>query len=189
MTTDEPHLAGLMSAAQSGDTEAYERLLEAVTPLIRRVVWRQRAFLGPDGIEDLVQEILLSVHAVRATYDTGRPFMPWLLAIVRNRLADGARRHARTSAHEINVGDLDVTFSPDFTNSEDESYRDRQALQRAVVALPATQRQAIELLKLREMSLKEAAAAGQTTVGALKVATHRAMAALRQTLTRAPTKK
>jgi RNA polymerase sigma-70 factor (ECF subfamily) len=48
-----------------------------------------------------------------------------------------------------------------------------------VSALPDGQRQAIELLKLEELSLKEAAEVSGTSVGALKVATHRAMAALR----------
>ena len=38
------------------------------------------------------------------------------------------------------------------------------------------------MLKLREMSLEEAAAASGTSVGALKVATHRAMDALRRKL-------
>ena len=38
------------------------------------------------------------------------------------------------------------------------------------------------MLKLREMSLKEAAAASGTSVSALKVSVHRAVAALRKTL-------
>ena len=56
------------------------------------------------------------------------------------------------------------------------------ALKEAIDDLPAGQRSAIEMLKLREMSLKEAAAASGTSVGALKVATHRAMDALRRKL-------
>ena len=55
-------------------------------------------------------------------------------------------------------------------------------LKDAVGALPPGQRQAIELLKLRELSLKEAAAATGVSSGALKVATHRAMTALRRIL-------
>ena len=180
--TNDARLVELMAAAQTGDKEAYEQLLESVTPMLRRVVRRQRAFLGADEVEDLVQEILLSVHVARTTYDPGRPFTPWLLAITRNRLADGARRHARTAAHEIAVDDLDVTFSADDTNPLYEGFGDPEALRQAIQALPAGQRQAIELLKLREMSLKEAAAASGTTVGALKVATHRAMFALRRLL-------
>ena len=52
----------------------------------------------------------------------------------------------------------------------------------AIQELPAGQRSAIELLKLQEMSLKEAAAATGTSVGALKVSTFRAMDALRRRL-------
>jgi RNA polymerase sigma-70 factor (ECF subfamily) len=146
----------------------------------------QRKFLRTEDVEDLVQDILLSLHAVRATYDPRRPFMPWLMAIARNRLADGARRYARRAAHEVPVEALPVTFSDEGTNRDDGGYRDAEALKRAIRGLPAGQRDAIEMLKLREMSLKEAAAASGTSVGALKVAVHRAMATLRKTLIREP---
>jgi RNA polymerase sigma-70 factor (ECF subfamily) len=52
-----------------------------------------------------------------------------------------------------------------------------------VQSLPRKQRDAIELVKLRELSLKEAAAVTGMSIGALKVATHRAVAALRRVLT------
>src|SRR5262245_9903791 len=101
------HLAALMRAAQSGDAGAYTGLLAEIAPRIRRVVRSQRRFLSNEDIEDLVQEVLLSMHAVRATYDPDRPFMPWLMAITRNRLADSARRHARR-AREMLVEDMPV---------------------------------------------------------------------------------
>ena len=183
---DDAHLSELMRAAQTGDSESYERLLTTIAPVLRRVIQRHRGFLGAGDVEDLVQDVLLSLHAVRATYNPARPFIPWLLAIARNRLADGARRHARTSAHEMAVDDLDVTFAAEVTKSLDERYRDAEALHHAIGALPTGQRQAIELLKLQEMSLKEAAAASGTTVGALKVATHRAMITLRRLLVHRP---
>jgi RNA polymerase sigma-70 factor (ECF subfamily) len=172
----------LMQAAQAGDTGAYARLLDEITPRIRQIVRRQRRFLQSEDIEDLVQDILLSVHAVRATYDAKRPFMPWLLAITRNRLADGARRYARGAAREVHVEDMAVTFADNSANTSVDSYADLHELKQAISALPPMQRDAIQLLKLGEMSLKEAAVAGNTTVGALKVATHRAMAALRKML-------
>ena len=173
-----------MHAAQQGDAAAYHRLLCTVTPRIRQIVARRRGFAGPEDVEDLVQDVLLSLHAVRATYDPSRPFMPWLLAIVRNRLADGARRHGRTSAREVPVDDADVTFVARATNSTLYTLDDLEALDHAVQVLPAGQRQAIELLKLQELSLKEAATLSGATIGALKVATHRAIAALRKTLRR-----
>jgi len=172
----------LMRAAQAGNSREYLLLLEEITPRIRRVVRSRRAFLQIEDIEDLVQDILVSVHAVRASYDPDRPFVPWLLAIVRNRLADGARRHARSTAHEIQVENLAVTFTEEPANPNMDTYGDVEELREAITRLPPIQRDAIQMLKLDEMSLKEAAVASGTTVGALKVATHRAMSALRKML-------
>lgn len=178
--TDE-QLSQLMRAAQAGDAVAYTALLEAIVPRVRQVVGGRRHFAGPQEVDDLVQDVLLSVHAVRATYDPSRPFGPWLAAIIRNRLADGARRYARRSA-EITVENLDVTFAGPPAKTSEEDYGDPQALLQAIGRLPPGQRQAVELMKLRGMSLKEAAAATGLSIAALKVATHRAMASLRRAL-------
>jgi RNA polymerase sigma-70 factor (ECF subfamily) len=181
-STPDSHFSDLMRAAQTGDGHAYARLLEEITPRIRRVVRSQRSFLQAADIEDLVQDVLLSVHAVRATYNPERPFVPWLLAITRNRLVDGARRHARSTAHETHIENLAVTFAGGSTNTEADRYGDLEELKEAIRTLPPVQRDAIQMLKLGEMSLKEAAGASHTSVGALKVATHRAMTALRKIL-------
>ena len=169
-----------MGAAQQGDGLAYTSLLEAIAPRVRRVVGRRRHFAGTQEVEDLVQEVLLSVHKVRATYDPSRPFGPWLNAIVRNRLADGARRHARHS-REIAVDNLDVTFAHRAANtSEGTCAADPQALRQAIRGLPPGQQQAIELMKLRGLSLREASDVTGLSIAALKVATYRAMASLRR---------
>jgi len=173
-----------MGAAQTGDGAAYAELLWRVAPLLRRLVRRRRSWLRAEDVEDLVQDVLLSLHAVRATYNPARPFMPWLLAITRNRLADGARAYARRAAHEVSLENPEVTFPVTGPNNTGVVYDDREALVRAVQALPAGQRRAVEMLKLREMSLKEAAAASGTSIAALKVAVHRGMGTLRRSLKR-----
>jgi len=175
-------LGDLMRAAQGGDGASYRELLREITPRIRQIIRRQRGFAGTAEVEDLVQDVLLSVHAVRATYDPSRAFLPWLFAIVRNRLADAARHYARRRAHETLVADLDVTFADVATNTPDEAVEDLEVLAQAIRGLPAGQRQAIELLKLREMSLKEASVVTGSSVSALKVASHRAMLSLRRIL-------
>jgi RNA polymerase sigma-70 factor (ECF subfamily) len=177
-------LGQLMAAAQRGDSEAYSALLRWIAPEVRRIVRQRRRFFGDDRIEDIVQDVLLSVHAVRSTYDPSRPFLPWLRAITHNRLVDAARRHARGAAHELAVDDLDVTFSAEAANSRSESSFEAESLSAAIDALPSAQRDAIRMVKLQEMSLREAAAASGTTVGALKVAIHRAMKTLRKRLGR-----
>ena len=175
-------LAELMRAAQAGDSGAYRQLLNNIVPRLRHLIRKRRPFLSAADIEDLVQDVLLSLHAVHATYDPQRPFMPWLLAIVHNRTADGARRYARRSSHEVQVAELPVTFSADGENYSADGYGDPEALRQAVAGLPKRQRDAIEMLKLRELSLKEASAQTGVSVTALKVSVHRGMAALRKAL-------
>lgn len=177
-------LGSLMRLAQDGDGNAYMRLLAEVTPLLRRVIHQQRSFLQASDIEDIVQDTLISLHSVRATYDPARPFTPWLMAIARNRLVDAARRYGRLSAHEVSVPEYPETFSEEPTNNVDGVYGDPEALKEAIKQLPPGQRRAVEMLKLREMSLKEASAASGMGVAALKVAVHRGMKALRKTLSK-----
>lgn len=183
MNPDDARLAALMRAAQEGDSAAYVALLGDVASLLRRVVGARRNYLTEADQEDIVQEILLGVHTARTTFDPARPFLPWLMAIAHNRMADAARRYHRHAAREETLDDADVTFSTEATNAIADGPGDPEALRRAIEDLPHTQRQAITLLKLRDMSLREASDATGLSIGALKVATHRAMAALRRRLT------
>ena len=172
----------LMIAANAGDPEAYAQLLHGLTPLIRGLVAEDRGFVGVNHVEDVVQDVLLSVHSVRVTYDPGRPFMPWLLAIVRRRIIDAGRRRLRQIGREAVFDEQDVTFAAARTNTPDVDVFGTDALRAAIDQLPRAQRHAIELLKIRELSLREASAASGLSIGALKVAAHRAMAALRAKL-------
>jgi RNA polymerase sigma-70 factor (ECF subfamily) len=167
----------LMAHAQAGDQDAYRRLLGEIAPYIRSLVVRSQR--EPADIEDVVQEVLLTVHAVRHTYDPTRPFGPWLVAIASRRITDRLRRHGRTTARETPLDDEDETFAAPQANYDEKASDDR-ALQAAIERLPPGQRDAIRLLKLQEMSLKEAASATGMSVAALKVATHRAMKSLQR---------
>ena len=176
---DHPEWSPWMAAAQDGDADAYRRLLHGITPLLRRVAARRLYGASAADVEDVVQDVLLSLHAVRHTYDPARPFVPWLMAIERHRLGDWIRR-SRRRASEIAVNSLEETFADQAANTEDEEAFDGREIHAAVAGLPKAQRTAIELLKLNEMSLKEAAARTGMTETALKVATHRGMKTLRR---------
>ncbi len=179
---NEAELAMLMRATQEGDAAAYARLLAAVTPIIRQMAARR--WTGTEGADDVVQDALLSLHQVRHTYDPSRPFLPWLMAIARNRLADIQRRQARRAKGEVAVDVLAETFSGGEAKPAIERLADAEELGRALARLPPRQRQAVELLRLKEMSLKEASAASGMSIAALKVSMHRAMKALRAMLTK-----
>ena len=97
MREREDEWTGLMRAAISGDSAAYQRLLKAVTPVLRAAARRGLARAGQpvDQSEDIVQDILLAVHLKRHTWDADAPFAPWLFAIARNKLIDVLRRRGR----------------------------------------------------------------------------------------------
>jgi RNA polymerase sigma-70 factor, ECF subfamily len=175
----EPEWSDLMAAAQDGDSAAYRRLLEEVTPYIRSLARRRHRDAG--DVEEAVQDVLLTVHAIRHTYDPKRPFGPWLVAIAKRRIVDRLRRESRRRARETTLEAARETFAMPAANLSEETM-DARALRAAVERLPPGQRQAIKLLKLQELSLSEAAVASGMSVSALKAATHRAVRSLRRLL-------
>src|SRR5690348_8479185 len=171
----------LMAAAQSGERAAYERLLREIVPFLRALAARHHR--APDRIEDVVQDVLLTVHRVRHTYDPARPFTHWLAAIARRRSIDALRRRGRTAAREVSDEHAYETFADPRANREMEVRERAAGLGAAMASLPPGQREALELLKLRELSLAEASRASGKSVASLKVSVHRAIRALRAQLT------
>ena len=169
----------LMARSQDGDRLAYRTLLEGVAPYIRSLA--ARCFKQPTDVEDAVQDVLLTIHMVRHAYDPGRPFGPWLAAIANRRIIDRLRRDTRRKTREVALSADHETFAEASTNIHTEKL-DEVALAAAIERLPPDQRQTIRMLKLNEMSLKEAAAASGRSIPALKVATHRAIKSLRRML-------
>lgn len=168
----------LMARAQEGDRAAYHRLLQEITPYLRSLAARRHR--DPSDIEDAVQDVLLTVHLIRQTYDPSRPFAPWLVAIANRRFIDRLRRQGRRRDREIPWTAEHETFCGPPTNLEESL--DRHELEGAVNDLPPAQQRAIRLLKLKEMSLKEAATVSGMSITSLKVNAHRALRSLRKVL-------
>jgi RNA polymerase sigma-70 factor (ECF subfamily) len=166
-----------MATAQAGDQAAYRRLLDALLPYLRAYAHRHLRHGG--DAEDLVQDTLLTIHRIRHTYDPARPFLPWLSVIAKRRLIDHLRRK-RVFPEAIDDLGLDLeTFGDPDANRDMEKLADADTLRRALAALPERQRRVIQLLKIEEKSLKEAATLTGMSIAALKTTTHRAMKALR----------
>ena len=170
----------LMGATQRGDSAAYEKLLSELLPVLRQVV--RRRWKNPNDVEDIVQDILLSLHGVRQTYDPRRPFMPWLMTIALRRITDAARRVSTRSKYETTVEFMPETFEGHGTKSEFDDYVDRDAIRHALSLLPEGQRRAFELMKVQGLSLAEASVLTGKTVTSLKVSVHRAIKAMQRTL-------
>lgn len=169
--------SGWMARAQDGDNAAYARLLREILPFLRVLV--RRRCRDPDRCEDIVQDVLLTLHRVRHTYDPARPFTPWLAAICDRRSIDALRRRVRVAAREIADDRHYETFADPAANKDVEAGDAAQALAIMIAQLPPGQREALELVKVKEMSLLDASKVSGQSVGALKVSVHRAIKALR----------
>jgi RNA polymerase sigma-70 factor (ECF subfamily) len=168
----------LMAAAQGGDARAYDTLLREIAPRIR-MICRARIRDAAE-VEDAVQDTLLTIHSLRHTYDPARPFGPWLSTIAMRRAVDRIRRRGRTSGRESPIEDLPESAAS--VAPEAEARLSARRLREAVAELPQSQRTALHLAKLEDLPLAEASARSGLSVGALKVATHRAMRTLRRRL-------
>lgn len=167
-----------MAAAQDGDAAAYERLLRDVLPVVRGLVARR---LGdPASVDDVTQNVLLSIHQARHTYRPERPFGPWMRAITRNAVIDAQRSRTARGRRELPMEDRD--WAAEHVDPADHFEELPAHLVRALEQLPPSQREAVELLHVQQLSVAEAAARVGTTPGALRVRAHRGYKALRERL-------
>ncbi len=160
-----------MALVQDGDATAYRALLDDLGPVLVRFL--RRRLRDSEDLADAYQDTFLALHRARHTYQPPRPIEPWLFAIARNVVADHGRRWQRRNRYEI------------LTESAPESLPDPpprdfgSELATAIRALPNGQREAVQLLKIQGLSIREAAARVGTTPTALKLRAHRAYLALR----------
>jgi RNA polymerase sigma-70 factor (ECF subfamily) len=171
--------SALMAAAQAGDGVAYKALLRDCIPVIKSIA-RRRGVVA-DRIDDVVQDVLLTIHRARQTYDPSRSFTAWLSVIADRRAIDLLRRTRRQDVREVHAP---LAFESHADQAADPAQELAHAdatgtVARALASLPARQREAVQHLVLEERSLTDAAALTRRTKGSLKVNLHRALKALR----------
>lgn len=174
MRADETSLARLMAMAQKGDRQAYAALLKECQRWLRSYFGRR---IAPGHLDDLVQDTLLALHRKLATWDSSRPFLPWLAAIARYRWVDHLRRIYR--ADECELGN-DLA-----EHDEEPAIAARISLERLLSQLPDAQARAIELVKIEGLSVAEAADASGQSESLIKVNIHRGLKKLTRIIEKA----
>jgi len=183
-SADDLRRSAQMAAAQAGDRVAYEALLRDCVPLIKVIAGRQG--VPADRVDDAVQDVLLTVHRARHTYDPARSFTAWLRVIAERRAIDllrQLRRHGAREFHAPLAFEAYADEDADPTRGVAQTEATGQ-VNEALASLPPRQREAVEMLVLKEQTLTEAAAVTRSSKGALKVNLHRALKALRGTIER-----
>lgn len=170
MNSYEQDLRPLVLNSLAGDEAAYTALLHRLSALLHRF-FRRKFFAGEDAFtEDLVQETLLAIHLNRHRYDPNRPFTAWVYAIARYKLMDHFRRRPAGRIF-VPVDDVAGLFSDDAADQSDPG-RDIDHL---LTHLPEKQSRAIRLVKLDQLSVREASQKMDVSEADIKVSIHRGL--------------
>jgi RNA polymerase sigma-70 factor (ECF subfamily) len=183
----EQRWAEAMRAERCGEALAYERMLEEIATALRRSLAPRlvRVGLGAHEAEDLVQEILIGLHGKRHTWDSARPFLPWLHAITRYKLIDFTRHRRRDTRRRVDLpleDWLEIIESP-----ADEANRSIWEVDRHLAVLPVSQRKIVRAIALEGASVRKVAQSLATSEGAVRVSLHRAIRRLLATADTTPT--
>ena len=171
-------LTALMQAGCNGDGAAYQRFLQGVSYDLKRFLARR---IAACDVDDVLQEILISIHKARHTYDGERPVLPWVSAIARFRLTDYLRRHYAGARHvTVDIAELAETLPGPVT----ESTGDYEYLNEAVDQLPERQRKILYLMHKQGFTARETGEKLGMGESAVKVAAHRAYKLIRKRLGR-----
>lgn len=179
MRVSEEELRFWMVQAQAGQAQDYEKLLSWLDSALERYVAQQfrRWGLGDGEISDVVQEVLLAIHAKRHTYDAGQPLLPWVYAIARFKIVDHLRRQKKWSQHFEVFDDVIHESSLEGEAGPGEGQMDWS---RVSAQLTEKQRQVLELVKLKGLSVAEASLQTGYSPSDIKVTVHRALAFLKK---------
>jgi RNA polymerase sigma-70 factor (ECF subfamily) len=179
----------LLIRAQTGETDAWKDLTDLYRPLI--LGWLHRQVVPPRDLEDLGQEVLLSVVKHLPGFEhSGRrgAFRSWLRTIVCRRTADYWRAsNASTQATGGSgaVADLKQIADPDSElNRQWDEEHDRYVLQclldRVEAEFEPLILRAFRRLALEDVSGAEAAQELGLSVAAVYTAKSRVLARIRQ---------
>ena len=172
------------TAAANGDRRAVAELLSTVRPLVvkycrARVGTQERSQTSAD---DVAQDVCLAVlTALPGFRDQGRPFLAFVYGIAAHKVADAHRAAARNRSEPV----ADVPEEPDYhAGPEQRALRTEQTVEvrELLKGLPPKQREILVLRVVVGLTAEETAEAVGSTPGAVRVAQHRALTKLRESL-------
>jgi RNA polymerase sigma-70 factor (ECF subfamily) len=179
MTRDgEAAIEDLVTAAKSGDAEAFGRIFDHYHEAVHRYIAAR--VRRPSDAEDLAQIVFVKALEALPRYEQrGVPFGGWLFRLARNVVID----HIRTSREHVELDALversDETAGPEATALARQQLDEIAA---ALAGLTDEQRDAIALRFFAGLSAREAAVAMGKQEGTVRGIQFRAIAALRRRL-------
>ncbi len=166
--------------ARRGDRDAFAALIDAHLPSVRRFLGRLGT--SDDDLDDLTQEVFLTMLSSLGQFRAESKISTWLLGIAARAARRQRSRDARHPSHPIGgfeaVESLAAAGGDDATEVRDELARLRVGLER----LSAPLREAFVLRHVEERSVAEAASILDVPEGTVRRRAHDARERLRRFL-------
>jgi RNA polymerase sigma-70 factor (ECF subfamily) len=162
----------LLAAHRNGDREAFPRLVQQY----RRPVYGYLFHCGvpePDR-DDLFQEIFVRVHRQAGSYDPSRPLHPWLFTVVANAVRTYFRKQNRRLFFFAGPPDEDVRDPAPDGEALASARETTDWLERAIQALPLSQREVLVLATLENLPMNDIASILGLPVNTVKTQLRRA---------------
>jgi RNA polymerase sigma-70 factor (ECF subfamily) len=164
-----------MDRYADGDNTAFGEVYQLVKP--RLLAFLERRVQDRALAHDLMQQTFLQMHHARGRFCRGAEVMPWAYAIARRLLIDSVRRGEREACLTP-----PLPAQPERPDELADAGETARRLVAALGALPAAHREAYQLVRVDELSTRQAAEVLGTTTTAVKLRVHRAYVRLRELL-------
>lgn len=167
-----------MAAIRSGDETAMGSLYDRYSGVVYSVALR---VLGEtSAAEDILQDIFMQLWRNPGGFDSQRGSLgPWLSVIARNRSIDAVRKRRP----ERDIEEIAVAVHPDMAGHAERS-RAMDKVRTALGAMPAVQRDALEMAYFEGLTHTEIAAKTGEPLGTVKTRIRSGLLALRKVLSR-----
>ena len=171
MKTRDEEWAAWMRAGLAGDSVAYRRLLDALSPVLRQMARNGLARAGASvgDADDVMQETLLAIHLKRHTWRANEPLGPWIAGIARYKLIDALRRRGKRAEVPIEPM-IDV-----LAEAPQEQEVSIEEVTRLVDGLPGRQGEVVRAVAISQRSIRESASGMSLSEGAVRVLLHRGL--------------
>lgn len=174
----------LVLRIRSGDSAAFERLYEEFAPGL--LGFARTQLRSREIAEELVQELFLALWRHRAKWILTGSLKAYMYGALRNRITSYRRTMAASYELAQGAGDADdgLLLLPSASRADDLVHETelREAIERAVAALPRRCRETFLLVRQQHLSYADAAEVMGISVKAVEMNIVRAFAALRREL-------
>lgn len=165
-------LSDLMRAALAGDQASYSKFLTTISPILKIIISQK---ISNADVEDVLQEVLISIHKARHTYDGKRPVLPWLVAIAKFRITDHLRKHYSQMRHKT----VDIAELENILETVTESTSDNESIDELLKDLDKKNQNILTMMHVEGYTAKEVGVMIGMNESAVKVAAHRAIKKIR----------